>query len=135
MPDTNSRWMTTQMLVNAALQAERHAFDRTVDLNWLRQRALHNGFHLATVVIPNNRPGRIVLPHHRVEILMQQHGVDGKLFDLDISLDAWEMLIPISDLHRVNKQLSSPDALTYWIAGSKVEIALPRIASALSTSR
>jgi hypothetical protein len=106
MARNNCRFMTTPMLMNAATQAERHAFDKTVDIDWLKYRVAANGFHLATIVTAHNRTDRIVLPHHRVEILMKQsRGADSTMFHLDIAIDAWEMLIPVSELNKVRQEI------------------------------
>lgn len=106
MTNVHSRFMTTNMLINAAVQAERHAFDKQVSTTLLKKNVASSKLHLATVIVPNNQSGRILVPHHRVEILMHQtHLALNKKFALDISIDAWEMLIPVAQLQLVLKEL------------------------------
>ena len=106
MSTANARLMTGPMLMNAVVQAERHAFDKRVSPDWLKKHMAPNKLHLATIVEPNNQSGRILIPHHRVEVRMYQAHVPlNRKFVLDLSIDAWEMLIPVEQAQLVIREL------------------------------
>ena len=83
-------------LLFIAREAINNNFNRTVDINWLRNNLDPNGVNLVTLMLAFHNMDSAFIQHHRCKVLAKmKYKNEPQEFFLDVAHDSYQKLFPV----------------------------------------